>query len=42
MVLPIVVDVKTTMLLLILGRCYCLFLPDVIARFDRCYCQIIG
>ena len=30
------------MLLFILGRCYCLILADVIAKFDRCYCQNIG
>ena len=34
MVLPIVVDVETHfMLLLMLGRYYCLFLADVIANF---------
>ena len=41
MVLPIVVDVEThIILLLMLGTCYCLFLADVIANFyDRCYCH---
>ena len=29
-------------LLLMLGRCYCLFLADVIANFDRCYFHDLG